>query len=67
MNGTAVTAREYVGPVALDYALVGTADFNGDGRADLLWRHQTSGDLWLWQMDGAAVKAVTWIAAISPE
>ncbi|HQY47234.1 MAG TPA: VCBS repeat-containing protein, partial [Usitatibacteraceae bacterium] len=29
------------------------ADFSGDGKADLLWRH-TSGDTWVWLMDGTA-------------
>ncbi|HRA24444.1 MAG TPA: VCBS repeat-containing protein, partial [Usitatibacteraceae bacterium] len=35
------------------WTLVGAADFNGDGKADFLWRH-TSGDTWAWLMDGAS-------------
>jgi hypothetical protein len=27
-------------------------DFNGDGKADVLWRHNTTGQLFLWLMDG---------------
>jgi hypothetical protein len=28
------------------------SDFNGDGKPDLLWRHQTAGHLVVWYMDG---------------
>ena len=28
-------------------------DFNGDFTADILWRHDTLGEVWLWPMDGA--------------
>lgn len=40
--------------VSLDWAVVGTDDFNGDGRDDVLWRHD-SGTLtnWLGQPDGS--------------
>ena len=27
-------------------------DFNGDGKADILWQHPVSGDLWVWFMNG---------------
>ena len=29
------------------------ADFNGDLKSDIVWRHTTRGDVWLWPMDGA--------------
>jgi hypothetical protein len=32
-------------------------DFDGDGRADLVWRH-TDGSLYFWKLDGAAVSAM---------
>ncbi len=38
---------------ALDNKIVGTGDFNGDGRENILWRNQLSGDNFVWLMDGA--------------
>ncbi|MBX3716712.1 MAG: VCBS repeat-containing protein [Burkholderiales bacterium] len=54
MNGLTIASGGYVGAVdpAL-WTLVGAADFSGDGKADLLWRH-TSGDTWVWLMNGAS-------------
>lgn len=42
--------------VPLDWKVVGTGDFNGDGRADVLWRNQ-NGSLtnWLGRADGGFV------------
>ncbi len=31
------------------------ADFDADGKLDLLWHNQTTGDLYVWLMDGLAV------------
>ncbi|MHC4219480.1 MAG: FG-GAP-like repeat-containing protein [Planctomycetota bacterium] len=34
-----------------DWIVAGTGDFNGDGRSDILWRHQVNGRNALWLMD----------------
>jgi hypothetical protein len=39
----------------LDWTIVGTDDFNGDGNADILWRHLVTGKNALWIMDGATI------------
>jgi hypothetical protein len=31
---------------------VGTGDFNGDGKSDILWRHFANGGISIWQMNG---------------
>ena len=36
------------------WQIVGTGDFNGDGKADILWRH-TTGSVSIWLMNGASV------------
>ncbi|MBF0606758.1 MAG: VCBS repeat-containing protein [Magnetococcales bacterium] len=31
------------------------ADFDGDGKADILWQDTTSGDVAIWMMDGTSI------------
>ena len=52
MNGITLTATVSL-PTVSDTAweLVGTGDFNGDGKLDILWRH-TSGVNYVWYMNG---------------
>jgi hypothetical protein len=53
MNGLSIASGGFVGAVdPATWTLVGAADFSGDGKADFLWRH-TSGDTWVWLMNGA--------------
>lgn len=39
-------------PLTGTWTLVGTNDFDGDGKADFLWRNDTSGNFALWYLDG---------------
>ena len=40
-------------------------DFTGDSRSDLLWRHASGGDAWLWPMDGAVRTAETFVRTVA--
>jgi hypothetical protein len=40
-----------------DWHIVGSADFNGDLKADVLWQHATTGAISVWTMDGDAFLA----------
>jgi hypothetical protein len=40
-------------------------DFGGDGKADILWRHATQGDAWLWPMNGAARTAESYVRTVA--
>jgi hypothetical protein len=35
-----------------DWKIAGVADLNGDGKADLIWLNQKSGDVYYWLMNG---------------
>jgi hypothetical protein len=41
------------------------ADFDGDGRADILWRNPITGDDGLWAMNGFALAAAQAIPGVS--
>ena len=43
----------------------GSADFNDDGRADLLWRNQTSGQMGVWYLGGADGLAIQNIGIVA--
>jgi hypothetical protein len=49
-NGTAA-----VGAPGPDWHIIDTADFDGDGKNDILWRTD-SGSLAIWEMDGTRIK-----------
>jgi glucose/arabinose dehydrogenase len=62
-NGLQISAEGGVvhAPVPNDWHIQGLGDFDGDGKSDLLWRHD-SGQVYVWEMDGLNVKAEGTIA-----
>ena len=53
MNGATKTSGTIIETVATTWKIAGTGDFNGDNKADILWR-KDDGSVALWQMNGAA-------------
>jgi hypothetical protein len=55
LNGTTIARQGWINANPLgdvNWKLRGTADFTGDGQADLLWQHETTGQPLLWVMNG---------------
>ena len=47
--------------------MLGAADFDADGKGDLLWHHATSGASQLWLMDGTTRRRVLAVTAVTPD
>jgi ELWxxDGT repeat protein len=76
MNGSVITSSNVVslGGVAVkpdaSWSIAGTGDFDGDSRADILWRN-TGGSLVLWTMNGGTIMSSSAVtaggAAVTPD
>jgi len=57
MDGSAIKPTEnYIRTVAdQNWQVKGVGDFDGDGRADILWRNSVSGENYLFPMNGTAI------------
>ena len=57
MNGLTVIDGTLLNPsqvADLDWKIVGTADFDGNGSRDLVWHHQGDGRIAIWFMNGTS-------------
>jgi hypothetical protein len=54
MDGVTRTGWSYIEPAVsdLNWEIVGTGDFNGDGKTDILWRNKSTGQNVVWLMNG---------------
>lgn len=54
-TATAVTGGGSPGGATSDWVITRAGDFNGDGRADLVWRNSASGEVYIWFIDGSTL------------
>jgi hypothetical protein len=59
MDGTTIQPSEgYLRKVTdPNWRVVGLGDFDGDGRTDILWRNASTGENYIYPMDGSAIKS----------
>ena len=60
-SGLVTFARE----VDLDWMVSGVGDFNNDGKADIVWRNVSTGDVRVWLMNGRTITAKTIVQRVA--
>jgi len=53
MSGTAIRSTASLGYVAPVWNIMASADFNGDGKKDIVWQNSSTGQIAIWTMNGA--------------
>jgi hypothetical protein len=69
MNGLTIASQGSPATVSPSsgWSIVGIGDFNDDGSADVLWQNDTSGEVYVWLMNGTAITSQGALAnGISP-
>jgi autotransporter-associated beta strand protein len=63
MNGTTFSGAGTgnVGSVGLDWDIAAIADISGDGKADIIWRNNTTGAVHGWIMNGQSITSAGYI------
>jgi hypothetical protein len=67
MNGMNLLSAQYVSASVSDPAwkVIAGADFNRDGKSDLLWQHATTGALVVWTMNGTKMASAAYMNPVS--
>src|SRR5438105_9807647 len=69
MNGTAILAGE--GPLRtvadLNWTIAGIGDFDGDGRADILWRNTSTGQNYIYLMNGTSILTEGYLRTVAAQ
>ncbi|MAZ66026.1 MAG: hypothetical protein CMF25_02855, partial [Kangiellaceae bacterium] len=67
MEGGKFISGKPVTTIAPDsgWQVAAISDFNGDDKADILWRNNNDGRLWLYQMDGHSISASQHVTTIT--
>jgi hypothetical protein len=55
MNGTTLTSSGSLGSVSSDWSIAGVGDFDGNGTSDMLWRNSTTGQVYIWFINGTTM------------
>jgi len=66
MNGTTAALETLVGVVSdTNYRIQAAGDYNGDRKADILWRHAVAGDVWVWLMNGPVKESERYLGTVA--
>jgi hypothetical protein len=55
MNGTTFASNGSPGSPTSDWVIQGVGDYDGSGRAGILWRNSTTEQVYIWLMNGTTM------------
>ncbi|MGD0368469.1 MAG: hypothetical protein ABSA94_20925, partial [Acidobacteriaceae bacterium] len=55
INGTTTASTGSPGSVSSGWNIQGVGDYDGSGRAGILWRNSTTEQVYIWLMNGATL------------
>jgi hypothetical protein len=55
MNGTTYSSSASVSYISPGWSVEGVGDYDGSGRAGILWRNSTTEQVYIWLMNGATL------------
>src|SRR6266705_1945401 len=69
MNGLSTASQGSVALVdpALGWQVQGVGDFDGDGRADILWRNSSTGENYLYAMNGLTIASEGYLRTVADQ
>jgi hypothetical protein len=63
LNGGTIKSQSGLGEVDAAWKIAAIGDFDGDGRADIVWRH-TNGTVAIWEMSGFTLRSSISLGAV---
>ena len=63
MDGSTIMSSAPVAVLAdLDWKVVGSGDYDGDTKSDIMWRHELTGQVYYWRMNGSTITSSAKVA-----